>query len=180
MLTSCPSRIGVGTQRSFLRRSADPSFLGESSHVPRTTPTNVPPVAVYVEEERRKKKITAGRKGVHILYYGLAESVIIAGPRNAHRRPLIPPLAILFSSLLARSPCRPRGTFPPAPCVRPIAPPPPLPKPPACAFLPLCRRVTTRARPLCNHYRLSQPDARVPRISFSLFFPLSSLRVDKL
>lgn len=36
------------------------------------------------------------------------EPVIIAGPRNAHRRPLIPPLAILFSSLLARSPlCTP-------------------------------------------------------------------------
>lgn len=36
------------------------------------------------------------------MYYGFAEPVIIAGPRNAHRRPLIPPLAILFSSLLAR------------------------------------------------------------------------------
>lgn len=29
--------------------------------------------------------------------------------------------------------------------VRPIAPPPPLPEPPACAFLPLCRRVATSA-----------------------------------
>lgn len=38
------------------------------------------------------------------MYYGFAEPVIIAGPRNAHLRPLIPPLAILFSSLLARAP----------------------------------------------------------------------------
>lgn len=45
------------------------------------------------------------------MYYGFVpESVIIARPRNAHRRPLIPPLAILFSSLLAR-PCRCQGTL---------------------------------------------------------------------
>lgn len=55
------------------------------------------------------------------MYYGPAEPVIIAGPRNAHRRPLIPPLAILFSSLLAPAPCRPRGTFPPGPSDRPLS-----------------------------------------------------------
>lgn len=54
---------GVGTQRPFLRRCADPSFLGESSHVPRTTPTNVPPSAVYVEEERRKKNNCRAAEG---------------------------------------------------------------------------------------------------------------------
>lgn len=152
----------------FLRRSADPSFLGESSHVPRTTPTSVPPVAVYVEEERRKKKITAERKGVHILYYGLAESVIIAGPRNAHRRPLIPPLAILFSSLLARAPCRPQGTFPPGPCASVLSRPLPLCRSLLPVLFFLCVGASRRARPLCNHYRLSQPD-RVCRASLSRF-----------
>lgn len=64
-----------------------------------------PRIAVEEEEysaaEKTRRKNT---RGGYILYYGFAESVIIAGPRNAHRRPLIPPLAILFSSLLSRAP----------------------------------------------------------------------------
>lgn len=102
------------------------------------------------------------------MYYGLAEPVIIAGPRNAPRRPLIPLLAILFSSLLAPAPPRPRGTFPPGPSVRPIALPPPLSGTSFLRFsLPLCRRFASasRRRALCNHYRLS----RAPLFRFPPF-----------
>lgn len=129
----------------------------------------------------KKNKITAGRKGVHILYYGLAESVIIAGPRNAHRRPLIPPLAILFSSLLARAPCRPQGTFPPGPCARPSyrAPSPFAEASCLCFSSSVSARHDERAHSVIIIGSRSRT-ARVPRISFSLFFLLSSLRVDKL
>lgn len=121
-----------------------------------------------MSRKKGEKKITAERKGVHILYYGLAESVIIAGPRNAHRRPLIPPLAILFSSLLARAPCRPQGTFPPGPCASVLSRPLPLCRSLLPVLFFLCVGASRRARPLCNHYRLSQPD-RVCRASLSRF-----------
>ena len=62
------------------------------------------------ERERNKKNNGKSRapikkereRGDSSVYYRFAEPVIIAGPRNAHRRPLILPLAILFSSLLIR------------------------------------------------------------------------------
>lgn len=92
------------------------------------------------------------------MYYGFAESVIIAGPRNAHRRPLIPPLAILFSSLFARSVCAPRCrgiTFPGAQLPSRAA----LSCPFYFSLSPALLRVTSM-RPFCNHYRLSQLDHR--------------------
>lgn len=52
------------------------------------------------KEEEGRKGWGGGRDSS--VYYRFAEPVIIARPRNAHRRPLILPLAILFSSLLIR------------------------------------------------------------------------------
>lgn len=63
------------------------------------------------KEKKERKEKNNGKSGAPIkkeegkrrdssVYYRFAEPVIIAGPRNAHRRPLILPLAILFSSLL--------------------------------------------------------------------------------
>lgn len=101
------------------------------------------------------------------MYYGFAEPVIIAGPRNAPRRPLIPPLAILFSSLFARSvrlPC-PLLPHPPAPGA-PLFPGPSRPFALRAIVVPLFllssvslpfRRVTSTC-PFYNHYRLSQLD----------------------
>lgn len=134
------------------------------------------------KRKARKNNTRGGKKKGHILYYGLVpESVIIAGPRNAHRRPLIPPLAILFSSLLAR-------------CVRADAQASlswgslgslgavrdrcffPYP-----GFPPLSPRPSRREMlPLYNHYRLSRSRSACARALASLFsclppFNLSSV-----
>lgn len=53
--------------------------------------------STHKERERGKGRDSS-------VYYRFAEPVIIAGPRNAHRRPLILPLAILFSSLFIPHP----------------------------------------------------------------------------
>jgi len=117
------------------------------------------------------------------LYYGFAEPVIIAGPRNAHRRPLIPPLAILFSSLLARcvrADVPEHYSFPGS--LAPIAflslprfffPSPPLPRP------------SRRDGPLYNHYRLSLTNswfaraACFPPFNHRLFVRLHALHASR-
>lgn len=120
------------------------------------------------------------------MYYGFAESVIIAGPRNAHRRPLIPPLAILFSSLLSRAPSArpvradPRGYHFLEALFRPLVASffsslsslsPFSSSPAPCHVTPVC--------PLYNHYRLSRgpgrPVAHPPSLPrFPSFVYLSS------
>lgn len=111
------------------------------------------------------------------MYYGLAEPVINAGPRNAHRRPLIPPLAILFSSLLGPAPCRALSLRGP-PSVPSRSPaPPPLSE---ALFLhfsssvsALRERVTTRAHSVII---IGSRTACAARTSFPLsFFRLSPL-----
>lgn len=115
------------------------------------------------------------------MYYGFAEPVIITRPRNAHRRPLIPPLAILFSSLFAPS-VPPRGV--------PLFPGPDRPltsRARSCPFFsPLAsylrlvgassRHVTSRrCAHFCNRYQLSQLGPRTQATSFfSFLFPFSS------
>lgn len=111
------------------------------------------------------------------MYYGFAESVIIAGPRNAHRRPFIPPLAILFSSLFARSPCPSPGhqgiTFPGAQ--------PPSRAARSCLFFPPLAGASSRHVDAPILQSLSacaagpQMRRRISTFQFSLLRPLVSL-----
>lgn len=96
------------------------------------------------------------------MYYGFAEPVIIAGPRNAHLRPLIPPLAILFSSLLARalrpsSPGHQSSLFP-GPRTSPLSRRAVVSFSPRRRIALSRRRFVTSMRPFYNHYRFSQLD----------------------
>lgn len=146
MLTSCLSRTGVGTQRSFLRRSADPSFLGESSHVPRTTPTNVPPSRSMSRKKGEKKKNNCRAEGGTYL---VLRARRVCNHRGTAKRPSTPSHSasrhsIFFSPRPGSVPAA--GHFPSG-ALRPSyrAPSPFAEAFPACAFLPLCRRVTTSA-----------------------------------
>lgn len=93
-----------------------------------------------------KKKITAERKGVPYL---VLRARRVCNHRGTAKRPSTPSHSasrhsIFFSPRPGSVPAA--GHFPSGALrVRPIAPPPPLPEPPACAFLPLCRRVATSA-----------------------------------
>lgn len=111
------------------------------------------------------------------MYYGFAEPVIIAGPRNAHLRPLIPPLAILFSSLLARAPSvvpgAPPALFSRGPNQPSLAPRAVVSFSPRRRITLSRRRFVTSMRPFYNHYRFSQLDRGcAPRLSLSLSLPL--------
>lgn len=112
------------------------------------------------------------------MYYGFAEPVIIAGPRNAHLRPLIPPLAILFSSLLARAPSvvpgAPPALFSRGPNQPSLAPRAVVSFSPRRRITLSRRRFVTSMRPFYNHYRFSQLDRGcAPRLSLSLSISLS-------
>lgn len=112
------------------------------------------------------------------MYYGFAEPVIIAGPRNAHLRPLIPPLAILFSSLLARAPSvvpgAPPALFSRGPNQPSLAPRAVVSFSPRRRITLSRRRFVTSMRPFYNHYRFSQLDRGcAPRLSLTLSISLS-------
>lgn len=147
MLTSCLSRIGCRHPTIVSSIGARGSFVSRGVVArPEDHADERPTGRGLCRGRKAKKKITAERKGVPYL---VLRARRVCNHRGTAKRPSTPSHSasrhsIFFSPRPGSVPAA--GHFPSGALrVRPIAPPPPLPEPPACAFLPLCRRVATSA-----------------------------------